>query len=1105
MGLNAPSVEQGATVGDVAKVRVSEAGWDLVDQILAAIADLQRSDPMRSVAVVSSTAVGASRLHRAMLDRLAHHGLPGLVGVESATLNGLARQILLDATGDPLARIANRLEIGAAVRSVLLDEPGGFQTVATHRTTIERMVAYFQELAGLPSADFDALFGSAEGLQSDAIRVVVGALGRLRAVSSESDAIDVIDDHLRHEPRKLERSVILVNPDPFRPFEARLVEGLSQRGEVVTVVCRSGDTESDRRYNDRLAHLGIVSGLGSDGSTIQGSADLSIDISIGKGAPGDHVGQQKSSGQNVSAYGAELVEVAAPDDEVRSALRRLTALAADGVPLSRMALLFASAEPYADIVRSQLSLAGIPWSGPGHRPLASSVAGRVLRHCLRLAADGVDRSGLFAFLGNAPMLDQRGRAVPVVLWDQLSKQAGVIEPEHWGPRLDELRQALQSPDSLAGPGADRSAMEAAGRTAAEETGAIQSFVDELVELLTPPAEPSWGSWASWARKLLTRYTRPGEDGEAWPEVELHARERVFGILDELATLDGLSSVSSTGGGKALAGPTLATVDATIDLELSGLVMPGESGGGLYVGDINSVVGLPFESIAVVGLAEGRYPRMPQENPLLPHRLRAMSGRYLPDERQLTHADVRALALVSAAGRLGTTFYVSRGDMRSSRSRDVPGQVESMVVSRTVIDSHYQGLLADGRPISVDDFGLRSLMAHSQARMPLEDHDLVSMDNALTQGIRRFRDLQTTELGPFSGLVGATLLDMERHVFSPTALETYAACPRKYLLARVLRLSEQRRPERITSIDGLERGSLVHRILERFVAEAIDEGDVPDPDDAWSVERRNRLMELVDEEVKLARGRGVTGGEVHTEILRLELVREMGRFLSRDSQFRKQHRSRPIGTEFAFGFSDRPLEVEIGAGRVLSLRGSVDRVDVTDDDGLVVVDYKGGRGTQYRDVVDNPLDDGRRLQLPLYAKALAQHQSRSGSRVGVYWLTSVDEVKEMALDEVDADLRDLVGTALDGIEAGLFPAIPGGTTMWPRPTHDNCKYCDFDLLCPTDRRREWEMVRQDPAVKLIERLRKDGELDAETEEKPGSRQSADTGRNADGGTDGEVPA
>lgn len=1038
-----------ATEPHGAAVQAASVGWGTVDAVLGAIADLQARDLFRPVEVVSSSAVAASGLHRALLDRMAEVGQPGMVGVRSTTVNGVARRLLMEASADPTARLATRLEIGIAVRNELADNPGHFGEVATHRTTIERMVAYFQELAGLPAPDFDALYGAADGLQADAIRVVVGALGRLQSVWTESAAVEVVAERLSDHAQTLDVGLVLVNPDPFRPFEARMVEALVRRDEVVVVVTHTADRDGDEHFGLRLGRL-----------------------------RGD-TGESREPGRVVEASnsaGPVLVEVPAPDDEVRAALRHLSALAATGVPLSEMALLYSSADPYADIIETQLSLAALPWSGPGHRPLAASVAGRVLLHCIGLASSGVDRAGLLSLVATAPVLDEHARPVPAVVWDQLTRQAGVIEPDQWGPRLDELRQALQhqatSQTGPSGAEVDRAGVSGDGSdpgSAIDHIERIQTFVQELEDLLAWPPTLSWQAWARWAERLVQRYTQPGLDGEQWPDAEVRARDRVLGILSEMSTLDQPASSPT-------AGPTLATVEATLDLELSGLTMPGRpTGTGLFVCDITSAAGLPFEAVAVVGLAEGRFPRIPQENPLLPRRLRARSPRYLPDERQVTVGDTRSLALVAAAGRLGTSFYASRGDMRSSRTREAPVQAQALAGSTKIIESHFRGLLNDGRPASLADFELRSLIAHYQAGIPIEVHGLTAMDETLSRGVSRYRDLQANRIGPFTGLVRPALLDINHHVFSPTALETYATCPRRYLLARVLRLNDERRPERISSIEPLERGSLVHRILERFVAEAIADDDIPAPDEAWPRHRHGRLLDLIDEEVKLARSRGVTGGEVHTEILRLELIREMTRFIARDNQFRATHRSRPVGTEFAFGFQDKPLTVSMADGRSLSLRGSVDRVDVTDDDGLVVIDYKGGKGDQFKNLEDNPLDAGRRLQLPLYARALAANQARSGTRTGVYWLTAMDEVLEMELGDVDGELQAVVGTALDGIEQGMFPAVPGQSETWPKPTHSNCRYCEFDDLCPTDRRREWELVRQDPAISLIERLRKDGEL------------------------------
>ena len=132
---------------------------------------------------------------------------------------------------------------------------------------------------------------------------------------------------------------------------------------------------------------------------------------------------------------------------------------------------------------------------------------------------------------------------------------------------------------------------------------------------------------------------------------------------------------------------------------------------------------------------------------------------------------------------------------------------------------------------------------------------------------------------------------------------------------------------------------------------------------------------------------------------------------------------------------------------MRLRGTVDRVDLTADGGLVVIDYKGGSKRPFDKLEENPLENGRRLQLPLYARAVAERLGRSGPRRGLYWLTKADELKPIDLDEqLESDLEGAVGAALDGIGDGVFPGVPGEVVGWPRLSFENCKYCDFDRVC-----------------------------------------------------------
>src|SRR6202007_2784136 len=64
------------------------------------------------------------------------------------------------------------------------------------------------------------------------------------------------------------------------------------------------------------------------------------------------------------------------------------------------------------------------------------------------------------------------------------------------------------------------------------------------------------------------------------------------------------------------------------------------------------------------------------------------------------------------------------------------------------------------------------------------------------------------------------LDSDRAI-SPTRLEMWAGCPHAYLMSHILHVEPVDRPEEIFQLSPLDRGSIVHEVLHRFVAEAGD--------------------------------------------------------------------------------------------------------------------------------------------------------------------------------------------------------------------------------------------------------------------------------------------
>ena len=468
-----------------------------------------------------------------------------------------------------------------------------------------------------------------------------------------------------------------------------------------------------------------------------------------------------------------------------------------------------------------------------------------------------------------------------------------------------------------------------------------------------------------------------------------------------------------------------------------------------------MTGISFERVVVVGMAEGIFPRTLREDSLLPDRLRAESRGLLAPTETITDLDVRALAGVLAGARQTPLLLTARGDLRSIRSRSWPRVLNGLVGTRSGLESHRRSLADHGRPASLEDFGLRALITHVDGGDPVNTHELAHRDSVLSCNLTRTLNRRRGELNQHLGRVPAGVIDATDWLLSATALEVYASCPRRYLFERVLRLGDVERPERIDEITPPDRGTLIHAVLERFVAESLQSAVVPAPGEPWSPERRAHLLSVLYQELSSAQARGITGGRVNTLILQRRLVTEMEQFLVTDDEMRAERRSTPVRVELAFGFDDDPTSLELPDGRVLRLRGRVDRVDATEDGGLLVIDYKGGSGRAFDGLAADPLDGGRRLQLPLYARVVAEKLGWDGPRTALYWLTRRGDLRPIELEEaLESDLLRMVSAALDGISGGLFPGVPGVAVGWPRTTFENCKYCDFDRICPTDRQREW---------------------------------------------------
>jgi RecB family exonuclease len=243
----------------------------------------------------------------------------------------------------------------------------------------------------------------------------------------------------------------------------------------------------------------------------------------------------------------------------------------------------------------------------------------------------------------------------------------------------------------------------------------------------------------------------------------------------------------------------------------------------------------------------------------------------------------------------------------------------------------------------------------------------------------------------------------------TAFRDYLACPYRFYLRRVMRLSSI--DDKAEELDGALFGSLLHEVLQRF-------GEGPCKDSTDPEEIKTFLHQALNDVATTDFGQHALASVlVQMEQLRLRL----------DAFAVKQAQWAETGwqidkTEVAGSNERRPaLDVD---GEPLGLRGRIDRIDVHRDTGQrAILDYKSSDSGKVPDQVHRRGGEWVDLQLPLYRYLAGSLGIAGPFRLGYVLLPKdVDNVdfcfadwSEQDLDEADEVARGVVRN----IRAGRF--------------------------------------------------------------------------------------
>jgi RecB family exonuclease len=767
------------------------------------------------------------------------------------------------------------------------------------------------------------------------------------------------------------------------------------------------------------------------------------------------------------------------DDEVRAAVRAVLDAVRSGVPLDRVALLYAASDPYARILHEQLCAAGIAVNGPAVTPLAGRAAGRVLLEVMALGDRGYRRQDVLGWLTVAPAHWRAGPA-PIATWDRLSRAAGVVsQRDDWDVRLTRHADDLESRANEVGADPDDVAVAGYLRADARRARQLRAFVVELIDDVEQArsADRRWSTHAEWARDHLTRFTGGPSERSSWPLDERRAAERVEVALQRLAALDRVE------------GPVpLDVFTRTLALELDNdLGRVGRLGAGVLVGPISMGVGLDIDVAVVVGLAEGTFPVATRDDSLLPDDERVATDGALALRRAGLDRQHRQLLAVLAAAHQHV-LGVPRGDLRRSTER-VPSRwvldVASSLAGRRwwtedllaadvpwvrQIASFSGGLSHLVVPATAQEHRLRSLLAAGPsgpaALAGATDDPVVAAGAQVVDGRR------STGFTRFDGNVStASVASPTASVASATRLEAWATCPFDYFVQHVLGVRAVENPEDALQLSPLARGELVHRALELFVTDVLARPPIeqPGPDDAWTHDDHARLEAIAIRLAADVEASGLTGRAIFWRRDHERLLADLDRFLDEDDRLRHEHRTRLVAAELAFGASGAalgPVSLALPDGRILRFQGKADRVDLGDDGTLHVLDYKTGKREPYKDLNEGDPDQrGTRLQLVVYGAAARMERGDPTAPVRAdYWFVSPRGRYQRHGYAVTDDVMAKVGLTLalitDGIEHGVFVSRP---TMVSSSPFVQCASCDPDGLGVTELRRAWERKRNDPSL------------------------------------------
>jgi len=777
---------------------------------------------------------------------------------------------------------------------------------------------------------------------------------------------------------------------------------------------------------------------------------------------------------DAAQYPAEdtVTFIAVPDREaeVRAALRWLKArVVREHLRLSDAALLARDIEPYRPFIQQTADEFGVPVHILDGLPLRTNPAVAALLDLLRLTLPD-DADSAFPW-----RLTVEAWRSPYFDWNECGITAETAESlDHlarWGRVVAGLAQWEEAftlaitagpRETLDEDAADIDIPLTVPTGAAAE--ALLSTFHCFVQRVTPPqSEHPCRAFVAWIESLIGD-DAPSEDIAASPDDlgivrqilagPATLRERDLTALNALKdVLRGLVWADEAVACAPVTFPTFWTdLEGAVEAATYRLPLPTDHEA-LLVADVTQARGVPFHTVAVLGLAEGEFPAALAEDPFLRdadrQRLRDDFGLALSPSPDSSEAEYfyEAIARPRAALLLTRPRIADNGapwqaspywDEVRRRVAVTPLHLTSHSYPTPDKAASWEELL-----LGLSTQGDTPIWQALARRQPIYHTALERATRVLAQR------LGATATGLFDGdLTPVGDIFAQRfgpaRAWSASRLESYRECPFRFFVGSVLALEPRARP--VEGLDAAQLGSLYHHIFEQLYQAVADPADLDQLVAALSGVA-TPILDAAPTEQQFR----PTAWWART---RVEIVENVRRSLTALDALREGFV--PFAYEARFGLeSYPPLVIRDGADS-FRLRGLIDRVDRAPDGRVRIIDYKTGGASAF---TTTNVKKGKKLQLPLYA--LAAHEALDLGNVtdGFYWHIRAAEASSFTLAKFADKEANLFGPAgaMHTAVTHAWEAVRGARQghFVPIPPDDGCPaYCPAAAFCWHYRPKQW---------------------------------------------------